>query len=349
MSTPDNTKLVSAIQKILASPEATQTLFAELEKADFHVLRGMRHMFVSHPDREANARTAIVLDTETTGLDNTKDEIIQLSMLKIKYDDDGIVSITEDFFDQLQDPGVPLSEEIQRLTGFTDADLKDQKIDLDAAAAFMKDVDLIIAHNASFDRKFVEKKFPSLGFDKIDWACSIKDVKWDKRVTGSAKLELLALHAGYVYPAHNAKADCTATAFVLSQTYNGETEVMTDIVASRKTQKVMILGVGIPFERKDVVKEAGFRWCGETTGEAGEKCWYKTVGTPEEAQEAADALRQAFGGDVRLPVRRYTAKNAYSDRLPPKEINGFEVKNPLKALGLEDLAPAKDEQISFGL
>ena len=349
MSTPTSDKLVAAIQKILASPEATQVLIDQMkDHADLHVMRGMSHMIVANPERREAARIAIVLDTETTGLDSEVDKVIQLSMLKVLYDDEGIVEITDDFFDQFQDPGAPLDPKITKLTGITDEMLKDQKINETEAADFLVDADLVIAHNAAFDRKFVEKGFPALNFDKIDWACSIRDVDWENRVTGSAKLELLVLNQGYVYPAHNAKADCTATAFTLSRTYDGDTPVMMDIVGARARRNVMIMATGLPFGSQEPLKSAGWKWSPDRNGEAGDKCWHITVSTPEEAQKAAAAAKEAFGGEVALPVRRFSRKTVYSNRLPPVERGIFQTKDPLKAISAEDVITNDNDQPSFG-
>lgn len=349
MSAPNPDKLTAAIQKILASPEATKMLIEQMaETADLHVMRGMSHMKIMDPERSQNALTAIVLDTETTGLDSEKDKVMQLSMLKVLYDDDGIVGITDDFFDQFQDPGEPLDPKIVRLTGITDEMLKGQRINLEEAAEFMKDASLFIAHNAAFDRKFVEKSFPSLGFDKVDWACSIRDVDWDSRVTGSGKLELLLLNQKYVYPAHNAKADCTATGFMLSRSYDGDTPVMSDILKSVSVTPVMVMAIGLPFGNQAPLKDAGWKWSPDRSGDAGDKCWHITVKTPEEALAAAAAAKEAFGGDIALPVRRFSRKNIYSNRLPPVERAIFETKDPLKAIRANDLNISQDEQPSFG-
>ena len=44
-----------------------------------------------------------------------------------------------------------------RLTGITDAMLAGQRINLDAVEAFIEQADLVIAHNAGFDRPFCER------------------------------------------------------------------------------------------------------------------------------------------------------------------------------------------------
>lgn len=346
----DHTKLEAAIDKILASPEATEVLLARMRVKDLHVMRGLSHMGVSDPERRDSARVAIVLDTETTGLEPNEDKVIQLAMIKVLYDDDGIVEITDDVFDQMEDPGAPLDPKITRLTGITDEQLKGQKIDRDAVRAFIEGVDLFIAHNAAFDRKFMEKGFKECGFDKVSWACSIRDVDWEARAVGSPKLELLVHSRGYVYPAHNAQADIRATAFILNENFDQETSAMSDILESLDRPHVMVMATGLPFGRQDPLKNAGFKWSPDRGGDAGDKCWWITVSTPQEAQDAAKALKEAFGGDVMLPTRRFTPKTSYSDRLPPVVRNGFETKNPLKAIGAEDLIKGHEEpgQSSFG-
>ena len=347
---PDHTKLESAIDKILSSPEATDVLLSRMRTKDFHVMRGVTHMGVNNPDRRDGARMAIVLDTETTGLDPKADKVIQLAMIKVLYDDEGIVEITDEIFDQMEDPGAPLDPKITGLTGITDEHLKGQKIDRAAVSAFIDGVDLFIAHNAAFDRKFMENNFKECGFDNVNWACSISDVNWDSRVSGSAKLELLVLSRGYVYPSHNAQADIRATAFILNQAFEQETSVMNDILESLERPHVMVMATGLPFGSQEPLKAAGFKWSPDRNGPAGDKCWWMTVSTPQEAQDAAKAVKEAFGGDVMLPTRRFTPKTSYSDRLPPIVRNGFETKNPLKAIGADDLVKNLEEpgQSAFG-
>lgn len=345
----DPAKVRTAINHILGDNAAKALLIEELLKSDLHVFNGMSHMNVVHPDRRANSRTAIVLDTETTGLNHLEDKVIQLSMLKVLYDEHGIVEITEEFFDQFQDPGHPLDPKITQLTGITDAQVSGQKIDIEAAKKFVEGADLIIAHNAAFDRKMVEHNLPEIGFATMNWACSIKDVDWENRHAGSPKLELLVHSQGYVYPAHNAYADCKATAFMLTCQFDLDTETFTDILDTLKRRKVMVMATGLQFGRQEPLKAAGWKWSPDRSGDAGDKCWFITISTPEEAQNAAKSAKEAYGGDVMLPIRVITAENAYSTRLPPQVPNGFHVKSPLKALNAEDIIVdnKNDDEPSF--
>ncbi len=49
-------------------------------------------------------------------------------------------------------PGIPIPEYITKLTGISDDIVRGQKIEEDAVAHYLQGVDLIIAHNAQFDR-----------------------------------------------------------------------------------------------------------------------------------------------------------------------------------------------------
>lgn len=53
--------------------------------ADYRVLRRLVPRPASHPTIGQDCRTGILLDTETTGLDHTADEIIELGMVKFDY------------------------------------------------------------------------------------------------------------------------------------------------------------------------------------------------------------------------------------------------------------------------
>ncbi len=81
-------------------------------------------------------------------------------MLKFEYTEDGHIYRILDEFNQYQDPKEPISLQITELTGITDAMVKDKAIDKEAVAQFFKDVDIIVAYNATFDRPFFDKMFP---------------------------------------------------------------------------------------------------------------------------------------------------------------------------------------------
>ena len=93
----------------------------------------------------------VVLDTETTGLSFRNNELIEIAAARIE---DGNVKRFQTFVH----PTGPIPPEIVRLTGIRDVDVTDAPSAREAVAALAEFVGglPIIAHNAEFDRTFVE-------------------------------------------------------------------------------------------------------------------------------------------------------------------------------------------------
>ncbi|MDX7952546.1 exonuclease domain-containing protein [Lichenihabitans sp. Uapishka_5] len=120
---------------------------------DYRELRRLRPREASGPRTlTGDERLVVIVDTETTGLDHRTHEVIELGMVAFVHDGRGeVLSVTAEF-SALQEPSGPLTPEIVRLTGITDEMLEGKRIDLDAVEAFIAEADLIVAHNAGFDR-----------------------------------------------------------------------------------------------------------------------------------------------------------------------------------------------------
>ena len=65
-----------------------------------------------------------------------------------------------------------------------------QRIDDRAVDGLLSPVVLVIAHNADFDRRFLEKRLPK--FAAKHWACSRADVDWKAEGIRSSALEFVA-------------------------------------------------------------------------------------------------------------------------------------------------------------
>lgn len=100
-----------------------------------------------------NANSLIVLDFETTGLSpNNGDRAIEIGAVKIA---NGIVI---DKFQSLMNPGFRISGFIEEYTGITNQMLDEAEpcaVVMDKFADFIGD-DNLLAHNASFDSKFLD-------------------------------------------------------------------------------------------------------------------------------------------------------------------------------------------------
>jgi DNA polymerase-3 subunit epsilon len=100
----------------------------------------------------------VVIDIETTGLDPSYDEIIELSAVKVKNDE--IV----DKFTTLCRPEQEISSFITELTGITNDMAKDAPIIDDVLESYISFIgdDIIIGHNVNFDINFIYDNYFNL-------------------------------------------------------------------------------------------------------------------------------------------------------------------------------------------
>mgnify|MGYP005614390851 FL=1 len=276
---------------------------------DFRVLRRL----VPRSDYGAvngqATRRVIVLATETTGLDSKSESIIELAMLSVLVDAAtgapvGPVSVYESF----EDPGKPIPPQITEITGIDDSMVQGQRIDDAAVHDLVAQADLVVAHNAGFDRPFVEARFPV--FASKAWGCSFQGIDWKKEGSGSAKLEFLASERGWFYDAHRAQVDCHALLQVLaSPLANGQTG-LTRLLAGAGQTRYKLRATGAPFEAKDKLKARGYRWDGE-----GRVWWCSLASDAALDAECAWLRAEVYGSrSARVQLEAQDSRVQYSSR-----------------------------------
>ncbi|MGZ0084543.1 3'-5' exonuclease [Caldibacillus thermoamylovorans] len=104
----------------------------------------------------------VVLDFETTGLNPEKDAIIQIAAIRFQNHH----PIEE--FVSFVNPKRPIPSKITDITGITDEDVKDAPTIEEIFPDFIKFLkdDVLIAHNAPFDMKFLLSNVQRLGMKK---------------------------------------------------------------------------------------------------------------------------------------------------------------------------------------
>jgi len=229
---------------------------------DFRVLRRLQPVADYGGLQGQATQRVIVLDTETTGLDSRQEAIIELAMLSVLVDTvSGLPVGPVTVYESFEDPGKPIPPQITEITGIDDTMVAGQRIDDAAVTALVQEADLIVAHNAGFDRPFVEARLPV--FASRPWNCSFMGIDWKQEGSGSAKLEFLASERGWFYEAHRAQVDCHALLQVLSTPLSDGQTGLARLLAGAGQTRYKLRATGAPFESKDKLKARGYRWDAE--------------------------------------------------------------------------------------
>jgi len=163
-------------------------------EADYRVLRRVPDVSRHAADGGVSPRLGLIVDVETTGLDPDHHKIIELAILPFQFSPAGMIFNVLPGYAGFEDPGEPIPPDVVNLTGITDAEVRDQALDETAVADLVGSSSLVIAHNAGFDRRFLERRFP-LFIDK-PWACSLSQIPWSEEGFASRKLDYILGHSG---------------------------------------------------------------------------------------------------------------------------------------------------------
>lgn len=255
------------------------------------------------------ARIGVYLDLETTGLDAASDAVIEIGLVRFAYDDSGVLGSLDELA-AFEDPQRPIPSVITTLTGIDDAMVAGRRIPEERVNELLHGAHLVVAHNASFDRPFAERRFPAL--EDYPWACSLRDVAWRELgpYEGVGLASLLMVH-GYFFEGHRAVEDCHAGVHLLAQPLAGTpASVITRMLDGARRTEMRLWAVGSPFETKDKLRARGYRW------NATKRVWWRDVPTPECDDEKAWLRSEVYGGRMpTLPEQALDARTRYSTRL----------------------------------
>lgn len=288
--------------------------FAEQLEAsgDYRVLRRLTTRTTITPPDGTPTRSGLFVDVETTGLDAQKDEIIELAMVPFTYGLNGSIFEVGKAYQQFQEPIAPIDPAITAITGITDTMVAGQRIDPNEVKAFASNASLVIAHNAAFDRRFVEPL--SDVFVSKPWACSMTQVNWASEGYEGTKLAYLVAGAGFFYDRHRAENDCRAAIELLAMPLpNSGIAAMARLLEVARQSGWRIWAENAPFDLKDILKARGYRWNGDDN--LNPRAWYIDVDDHQRETEIDYLRKEIYRREVDLPVHKIDAYNRFSDRL----------------------------------
>jgi DNA polymerase-3 subunit epsilon len=294
--------------------DALKSLAAQLDASpDYRVLRRFVPPARYHEGDGSPTASGLVVDVETTGLDTARDRIIEFCGVPFEFEkESGRILGVGEAVTFLEDPGRAIPAEVTRLTGITNEMVAGKQIDEGAVGAMLADIGLVIAHNAAFDRPFVDRRLPA--FKGRAWACSQREVPWKALGVSSGALEFLMLkRCGLFFDGHRADADCHAVLRLLQEPFDDGTLPMKTLLESARTPSFMVWALNAPFDKKDVLKQRRYRWSG---GEGGRpKAWYTSVSEADLADEQAWLSAAVYDNGTGWRVERMDARSRYAEEV----------------------------------
>lgn len=262
---------------------------------------------IEHPVR------VLIVDTETTGLELSQAELIEVGAILVEVDrDSGQLGKVLGQFAGLEQPSKPIAAESTAIHGITDEMVKDQRFDESAFQALCDGVDLFVAHNAAFDRPFMQRRFPWL--EPTVWACSFRELPWKQEGYSGQKLEYLLSDCGYFHSAHRAVEDCNALLHVLSKPLKSSKNMpMAVLFESANAAMYQIAALKAPFEKKDMLRARGFRWNSE------DRVWEFDAFGFSEGKEVIDWLKSEVYGTTSKVMLGFRTRSG-SDRYAGNEV-----------------------------
>lgn len=296
----------------MLSDEQAEVLAQQLEAhPNYRILRrlGPQTSFAEPAGRPLSK--GVIVDTETTGINQDVDKIIEIGLVAFEYDSEtGQAYRVLDTYGCLEDPGIPIPAEITEITGITNEMVVGQQIDAERVEKLVNGAALVIAHNSKFDRPFLEQRFPL--FEALPWGCTFAQVDWSGEGFGARKLDYIAFQFGFFFDAHRAEADCMALLSILQQSLpKSGGKVLKSLLDQLPDKDWTVYALNAAFESKDLLKGRAYQW------NASRKVWHRTLtGTEAITAEVAWLKETIYNGrnvklefDVRDALLRYSRRS----------------------------------------
>lgn len=203
-------------------------------------------------------KRALILDTETTGLDPKTEKCIEVGCTL--FDLERAVPLSS-FASLIRHAGGNAAEEHNRILPELLVGAPEEAEVWPRVGELGRQADVVITHEAAFDHGFVP---PGCISNKIPWVCSKRHIEWPLAKSGEHLVHLALAHGIGVVHAHRAMTDVDILVRLLRRVHEllDQQEGPHPLVrlierAMRPRKKVAAL---VSYDDREKAKAAGFAW-----------------------------------------------------------------------------------------
>ena len=167
--------------------------------------------------KESPDRTLVaIIDLESTGLEETDEPVsVGALLLEIETKSGDLVREVDSYYG-IREPLAAMNPEAHALHALSPEQLRGRYVDVDRLSRIVNSAELLIAHNAKFNRRMLACILPYVMNAK--WACTVYTLKfdWAKISKGGNSLDAIcrALKVPRAHP-HHSLSDCRSLQSVL--------------------------------------------------------------------------------------------------------------------------------------
>jgi DNA polymerase-3 subunit epsilon len=283
-----------------------------VESGDYRVTSRLEPQAEYHPPDDVPKLVAAVVDVETTGSNPDRDKIIELGICLFEYDrQSGRIYKVLGSREWFEDPGLSIPPEITNITGITDELVAGHRIDHGAVNDLLSRVVLVIAHNADFDRRFLERRL--LAFITKHWACSRADIDWKAEGSAHLRSNSSPIPSDFFMTGTRLRVIVGPRSMRWHNGFSGTGLLaLQALLEQARLPTWRLWARDAAVEKKDVLKARGYAW---SAGEYGRpKCLYRDVSDADRVAEVSWLRANVMGPNQAVWALRITARDRYSDR-----------------------------------
>ncbi|WP_413440303.1 3'-5' exonuclease [Synechococcus sp. MIT S1220] len=195
--------------------------------------------------------TLLIVDTETTGLDPEQDQCLEVGAILFDVASRAVLAQQSFLLPVERNP----AESINRIPAAVSCLNQPWRPALSYLQALLDATDVVVAHNASFDRQwFGRSPLPEISHP---WLCTMEDIRWPSERQLRSRPSVRDLALAYeipVWAAHRALTDCVYIAEVFRRCEDLESLLIAGLEPRR------LMRACVSYHDRQLARDAGFRW-----------------------------------------------------------------------------------------